>query len=148
LRGSVICRIRRAWYVHQGTVDDGEGDIELLLEDGEVLLVDVVTGDRLGVRFERWTDWLAPPLTPAQQDDVATYGKWEVFDTTEQPGYRECVGTAITAVTPLRWNDALVGVVLGVGSSCLRIRAGLDELLVDHSCDPVAPHVDPAYGGP
>jgi hypothetical protein len=49
------------------------------------------------------------------------------------------------SVSPLLWGEAIVGLVIESRGGCLRIRAGLDELLVDFSCAELPAHLDQTY---
>ncbi|MEW6225093.1 MAG: hypothetical protein AB1627_10750 [Chloroflexota bacterium] len=148
LPGVSIERIRRAHYNYQGNIDTGNGDIEFRLSDGRILIVDVVYGDRLRVGQQEWIDHFAPPLSEENARFVAESGKWEIFDVSADAPYAAFVGEPVDSVVPLLWDEIIVGVVIRVGGRCLRIRAGLDELLVDAGCQELPAHLDPEYKGP
>jgi hypothetical protein len=111
--GARVERIRRVLCVNpDGTIEGGEGDLELTFADGNVRWFRVGgDGETLNVRDEPWTDPFAAPLSPENAEFVRRSGKWTAFDLTEVPPWSALVGP-ILAVDPVNRAGKMTGAVL------------------------------------
>jgi len=102
LRGRKVSRIRRIYFVYQGTVKTHEGALELRFQDGSFLLLNTHTDWTLSIEQEEWSDPFAPALTKEKGEFIRDAGKWSAFDRSHTVPAHFLLGRTVSAFQEIR----------------------------------------------
>lgn len=114
LRGKSVSRIRRIYFVSQGTVDTRAGALELRLQDGSFLLLDTHSDWTLHVKQEEWSDPFPPPLSAENAEFVRTHGKWTAFDRSDMIPACLYIGRRVSASREILSDESGVPASMGI----------------------------------
>ena len=125
-------RIRRMHFTLGGAVERGNGAVELTFERKNPIMLAVgADGESLRIVDGAWVDPFAPPLSDENEQWIATHGKWDVFDASEEPEYSGIVGGSLSAFWSLKTRvDRLCGVRLHFTNGTLDVVCNGDEVFV------------------
>lgn len=130
--GAVIVRIRRVFYVFQGSVNTGVGAVEFTFADGGVVLLDSGSdGESLVISTVRWDDpFAATALSVENRDFIARSGKWSAFDVSKEIDYENFVGSSIEHAAPISASGTVTGATFRTSAGDLRVEVEADDLYV------------------
>jgi hypothetical protein len=125
--------VRRIWYVLGGEILSTAGPLELRFADESAVVLNAgPDGEALAMDTSRWVDPFAPPLSPENEQFVASSGKWTSFDVSDEEPYARVVGGTVDRVDPQMTPEGkLVGIGILAGPTIIRAVVGADELNVE-----------------
>lgn len=152
--GKAVLSVQRVFYTIGDEVQRNEGPLQLALEDGSAILFQSgANGQDLVVKSERWLDPFAGELSEENQQYVAEYGKWSLFDVSDEVPYTSICGITIASFHEIHlreqseaegfpvakamaegWEidwETIVGVLLRIDGLTIRAESIMDELRVD-----------------
>lgn len=152
--GKTIRSVQRVFYTIGNDVQRNEGPLQLELDDGSAILFQSGSnGQDLVVKPQRWRDPFAGALSPENRQYVEQYGKWSLFDVSEEDPYASLRGNQVNSVQEIDlrehskeegfpvdravaegWGidfETVVGVLLTVDGLLIRAESIMDELRVD-----------------
>lgn len=154
LVGKTIRSVRRVFYTFGEIVQRNEGPLQLEFGDGSVILFQSGSnGQDLVVELEQWRDPFAGKLTPENRTYIEQYGKWSLFDVSDEDPYAGLCGNRVLHVQAIDLQEqseaegfpideavakgwdidfgTVVGVLLSVDGLVIRAESIMDELRVD-----------------
>ena len=125
----MVTKIERLRYVTSLQADGSDGELSLWFDEGVLRFDSDSDGERLRVECGPWQDPFDEPLDEGNREYVAKYGKWKIFDVSQEAPYINVIGSSLDDVLPiLNQIGKLIGVSLLLGEQVLNIFADCDEL--------------------
>jgi len=136
--GLVLAQAKRLSYVYKGERCPPEGDLELVFEGGRILLLEGAgDGTTLRLQSDGWEDPFREPLSPEQRAYVDEYGKWTLFNVSDNEPYSAAIGSRLKGHIPITCNYPDCDIVHGVSLLFESIRIDFyvedDESYVEFS---------------
>jgi hypothetical protein len=134
--GDAVARISRLLYEIGGEVtsNPADGAVEIVFAGGGVLFCDTgPDGDSLQLQDFAWTDPLAEPLSPENEEFVRTSGKWVRHDVSTEPPFADLIGEKLFDIALMVGSTGrLHGLLLDVSGPKFLIYAIADEVHVSN----------------
>jgi hypothetical protein len=133
IQGRKIRAVRRILYSYKGSIDSGEGPIEICFMDGSTVLLDGGSdGESLIVKSQPWVDSFAGSLPEENREFVEESGKWTGIEVSEEPPYAQLVGQRVEDVALIRdTRNKIRGVTIFAGGFSVRVEIEGDEVYVN-----------------
>jgi hypothetical protein len=131
--GATVARVSRLRYQVGDDVEAAnDGSIEITFGSGAVLLCEAgADGETVRIEDKPWVDPFAGPLSPENEEYVATSGKWTKFDVSEESPFTDLVGRKVSDVAPVDGGTGKrYGLVVNVSGYLLAVYTMADELRV------------------
>lgn len=129
LEDTTLTQVRRIFYVFKGEVDRHEGEVELTFSSGQVVLGQAgPEGYSMRLGYEPWVDPFEGHMTPENQEYVATHGKAEAFDVSDEAPFNDRIGKKVTDIFEIAGISGwCIGYVFYIGGEMLVMWANCDE---------------------
>jgi hypothetical protein len=130
--GGVVSRVRQLKYEFGGNIDSepNEGTVELIFEDGSLLLCKSrLDGETVVIGDRPWIDPFAPPLSPENEEFVRTCGKLTRYDVSDTAPFADLIGRKLENIAVIAGTKRY-GLVLNVSGYLLALYAGAEELRI------------------
>ncbi|CAN5279023.1 hypothetical protein BH09ACT1_BH09ACT1_26120 [soil metagenome] len=137
--GHSITRLRRIFYVAQGTIEREKGGLELVTSNGVAILFDSgPDGEAVTAKLKSWVDPFEGELSDENRAWVEEAGKWTAFDVSREADYLLLIGAVIIGaeVRLSEWRNP-TGVTLTTSAGRIVANTEWDEFEV--RIEPVSP---------
>jgi hypothetical protein len=129
--GHQIVRVERLRYEYLGRQERESGDLQLWLDDGALHISVAADGETVRVEDGPWVDPFLGPLSVDNEAYVATHGKWNLVNVSEEVPFSSLVGKTIEQVVPLTNRfGRTIGAQIVAGDVVLNVYVDADELFV------------------